>query len=86
MRWDEFARLRPDLASAGTELLYQCGVRLAFLATIRADGGPRAHPMCPVLTDEGLFPRPTHVTWRSSEVEPRRIVEGRTTGELGRPG
>jgi hypothetical protein len=177
MRWDEFARLRPDLASAGTELLYQFGVGLAFLATIRADGGPRAHPVCPVLTDEGLFafivpspkredldrdgrywlhsfpadqnedafsvrgiaarvddrevrtaltrryieerpdldltpdtladqalfefdvegclltrttghgdPRPTHVTWRSSEVEPRRIVEGRTTGELGRPG
>ena len=45
--WDEFQRLRPDLAEAGRRLLYQFGVGLGFLATIRVDGGPRLHPMCP---------------------------------------
>jgi hypothetical protein len=55
VRWGEFASLRPDLADAGRLLLYQYGVGLAFLATTRDDGGPRVHPMCPLLTDDGLF-------------------------------
>ena len=55
MEWSAFAAVRPDLATAGRELFYQHGVGLGFLATVRADGGPRLHPMCPVLTDEGLF-------------------------------
>jgi hypothetical protein len=55
VRWAEFASLRPDLADAGRGLLYQFGVGLAFLATSRTDGGPRVHPMCPLLTDEGLY-------------------------------
>ena len=53
--WGEFERLRPDLAEAGRALLYQFGVGLAFLGTVRIDGGPRLHPMCPVLTQEGLY-------------------------------
>ena len=52
--WREFSALRPDLADAGKQLLYQFGVGLAFLGTVRADGGPRLHPFCPVL-DDGLF-------------------------------
>jgi len=35
--WDEFQRLRPDLAEAGRRLLYQFGVGLAFLATARRE-------------------------------------------------
>ena len=54
LSWDEFQRLRPDLAEAGRWLLYQFGVGLAFLATVRADGGPRLHPMCPLVADEAL--------------------------------
>jgi hypothetical protein len=53
--WPEFAALRPDLAEAGRALLYQFGVGLGFLATTRADGGPRVHPMCPILTEVGMF-------------------------------
>ncbi len=53
--WGEFSRLRPDLAEPGRALLYQVGVGLAFLATTRPDGGPRVHPMCPLLTDESAF-------------------------------
>jgi hypothetical protein len=46
LRWADFQRVRPDLAEAGRRLLYQFGVGLAFLATVRADGGPRLHPRC----------------------------------------
>src|SRR6266851_903224 len=54
-RWSEFAAERPDLAEAGKGLLYQFGVGLAFLGTVRPDGGPRLHPICPVLVDDRLF-------------------------------
>jgi hypothetical protein len=53
--WGELRAARPDLAEAGTALLYQFGVGLGFLATVRKDGGPRVHPMCPLLTDDGLY-------------------------------
>jgi hypothetical protein len=43
------------LADAGRALFYQFGVGLAFLATIRPDGGPRVHPVCPYLTDDELY-------------------------------
>ena len=36
-------------------LLYQFGVGLAFLATVRRDGGPRVHPMCPLIHQGGLY-------------------------------
>jgi hypothetical protein len=49
LSWDQFAAARPDLASAGQDLLYQFGTGLGFLSTVRADGGPRLHPICPVL-------------------------------------
>jgi hypothetical protein len=55
VRWAEFASFRSDLADAGRKLLYQYGVGLAFLATSRADGGPRVHPMCPLLTEDELY-------------------------------
>ncbi len=55
LSWNEFAALRPDLAQPGRALLYQLGVGLAYMATTRPDGGPRVHPMCPVLHDAGLF-------------------------------
>jgi hypothetical protein len=55
LTWAEFAHARPDLAEAGRRLLYQFGVGLGFLATVRADGGPRLQPMCPLLTDDALL-------------------------------
>jgi hypothetical protein len=53
--WSEFQEQRPDLASAGRDLLYRVGVGLAFLGTVRVDGGPRLNPMCPVLADDRVF-------------------------------
>jgi len=53
--WAEFEADRPDLAGAGRALLYQFGVGLAFLATVRRDGGPRVHPMCPIIHGGGMY-------------------------------
>jgi hypothetical protein len=55
LTWKEFAEARPDLAEAGRELLYPVPVGLAFLGTVRKDGGPRMHPMCPVIANENLY-------------------------------
>ena len=55
VRWGELTAKRPDLASAGRDLLYQFGVGLAFMSTVRHDGGPRLHPICPLLTDTGIY-------------------------------
>lgn len=53
--WKEFAAALPDLAQKGEEQLFQYGVGLAFLATVREDGAPRLHPVCPVLSDSHLY-------------------------------
>jgi hypothetical protein len=55
LSWPAFARARPDLADAGRALLYQYGVGLAFLATVDRYRGPRTHPVCPLIADDGLF-------------------------------
>jgi hypothetical protein len=43
------------MAAAGRKLIYQFGVGLGYLATIRKDGGPRLHPFCPVIHSGGLY-------------------------------
>jgi hypothetical protein len=53
--WREFNQREPNLAAQGQSLLYQHGVGLAFLATVRPDGRPRVHPMCPLVSDQGMF-------------------------------
>jgi hypothetical protein len=53
--WSEFAAEAPALAAAIRELLHQYGRGMAYLATVRKDGGPRLHPVSPIVTDEGLY-------------------------------
>src|SRR5690349_19533931 len=53
--WSEFAVAEPRLALAIQELVHQYGPGLGYLATVRADGGPRVHPVSPVITDTGLY-------------------------------
>lgn len=55
LNWGNFREIRPDLAEAGKALFYQFSVGLAFLGTVRSDGGPRMHPMCPVIVNDGLY-------------------------------
>jgi hypothetical protein len=54
-RWLEFAAVEPRLAEIIRGLLYQYGPGLAYLATVRADGGPRVHPVSPVISGAGLY-------------------------------
>ena len=53
--WSDFAAAAPDLAEVGQRQLTQFGVGLAFLATVRVDGAPRLHPVCPVVSHGRLF-------------------------------
>jgi len=53
--WNDFEARAPEMAAAGKKLLYQFGVGLAFLATVRKDGAPRLHPICPTVVDGGLY-------------------------------
>jgi hypothetical protein len=52
--WTEFERLQPALAAAGRAQFYHFGIGLGFLATIRPGGGPRVHPVCPIVSPAGL--------------------------------
>jgi Pyridoxamine 5'-phosphate oxidase len=53
--WSDFAAAEPTLASAIRRLVHQSGPGLGYLATVRRDGGPRVHPVSPVVTDDGLY-------------------------------
>ncbi len=53
--WSEFAAAEPALAAGIRALLQQYGPGMGYLATVRANGGPRVHPVSPVITDEGLY-------------------------------
>lgn len=53
--WSEFAAAEPTLAAAIRALLQQYGPGMGYLATVRPDGGPRVHPVSPVITDTGLY-------------------------------
>jgi hypothetical protein len=53
--WADFAAAEPRLAFEIRELIHQYGPGLAYLATVRPDGGPRVHPVSPVVTDDGLY-------------------------------
>ncbi|HMC51366.1 MAG TPA: pyridoxamine 5'-phosphate oxidase family protein [Acidimicrobiales bacterium] len=54
-RWSGFASEAPELAASGHKLLYHYGPGLGFLATVDGDGGPRVHPVCPVIANDGLY-------------------------------
>jgi hypothetical protein len=53
--WSEFAAASPQLATGIRALLQQYGPGMGYLATVRPDGGPRVHPVSPVITNEGLY-------------------------------
>jgi hypothetical protein len=54
-RWSEFEVQAPEIAEAGRALFYGSGPGLAFLATVRRDGGPRLHPICVNIVAGGLY-------------------------------
>lgn len=50
--WSAFASREPELAAFGADRLLS---RPAYLATLRATGSPRVHPVTPVISNTGLF-------------------------------
>jgi len=53
--WPEFAAEAPWLSGAIRALVHQYGPGLGYLATVRPDGGPRVHPVSPIVTEAGLY-------------------------------
>ncbi|MCH7488128.1 MAG: pyridoxamine 5'-phosphate oxidase family protein [Chloroflexi bacterium] len=51
--WAEFAKSAPEMAEVGLKLLERFG--LAYLGTVRRDGAPRLHPVCPFIAQGRLF-------------------------------
>src|SRR5258708_10344884 len=78
VRWKEFAPDEGDLAERGRSLLFHGpGIGPAFLATVRKDGAPRLHPVCPVLSNDRLVVLVTPAS-------PTRHALVRTAGTLFR--
>lgn len=52
MDWKDMAAANPELAGFGE---HRFASQVAYLATVRPDGGPRVHPVTPILADGRLF-------------------------------
>ncbi|MCE7947425.1 MAG: pyridoxamine 5'-phosphate oxidase [Chloroflexi bacterium CFX4] len=50
--WSQFEQVNPALAAFGRERLSS---RVAYLATVRADGSPRVHPVTPIIGGGRLY-------------------------------
>ena len=51
--WGELERAQPEMAALLRSLLGW--IPIAYLATVRRDGSPRVHPVCPILAGEGMY-------------------------------
>ena len=83
-KWSEFLAAAPDLANYGEHRLEG---RISYLATIRADGSPRVHPVSPFIAQGQLllYMEPTspkrHDLRRDSRYAMHASVEDNTGGE-----
>lgn len=67
--WKEFAQQAPKLAEFG-KARFDRGV--AYLGTVRPDGGPRVHPVTPIIGEElFLFMEPTSPKGQDLQRDPR---------------
>jgi hypothetical protein len=88
--WAEFEAAAPSLAAVAARLwpgitaLHRgetvaenaAGFSIAYLATVRRDGGPRLHPFCPILAVDRLFaaiPRSSPKGWDLRR-DPRCVI------------
>ncbi len=67
--WKDFAQQAPALAAFGAAR-FSSGV--AYLGTLRADGGPRVHPVTPIMGEQlFLFMEPTSPKGKDLLRDPR---------------
>jgi hypothetical protein len=64
--WAELAAAEPGLAHAGERIFR--AFTLAFLATVRADGGPRVHPVTITVHDGALYVFLVHGTPKRADL------------------
>ncbi len=72
--WHAFAEAAPEMARLGAALLDHHGI--AYIATTRADGSPRLHPVSPFFVDDWLVvatPR-TSPKMRNQLRDPRVVI------------
>jgi hypothetical protein len=72
--WQQLKEQAPDLASAAHELWQRHGIM--YLATIRADGSPRLHPVVPILANGRIFIAIAQASpkWRDLCRDPRCVL------------
>lgn len=72
--WAQLETEAPELASAGRALWVEHGIM--YLATVRADGSPRLHPVVPLLADGDVFVAIADASpkWRDLRREPRSVL------------
>jgi pyridoxine/pyridoxamine 5'-phosphate oxidase len=80
MSWRALEEAAPELAAFGPERLHD---RVAYLATLKADGSPRLHPVRPIVTAGRLFvfTETTSPKVRDLERDPRYALHGTATGD-----
>lgn len=67
--WKEIARQAPEMAEFGKA---RFASEVAYLGTLRPDGGPRVHPVTPILGEElFLFMEPTSPKGKDLQRDPR---------------
>lgn len=70
--WKEFAEQAPELAAFGKA---RFASEVAYLATVRPDGGPRVHPVTPIVGEQlFLFMEPTSPKGKDLQREPRYML------------
>jgi hypothetical protein len=73
--WADFAAANAGLATHGRDRLHG---RVCYLATVRADGSPRVHPVTPDITATALyvFMEPTSPKGHDLRRDPRYALHG----------
>lgn len=80
--WAEFAKQAPELAAFGAERIG--GNRVAYLGTLRPDGGPRVHPVTPILGEQLFrFMEPTSPKGNDLQRDPRYSLHGTVEDSSG---
>ena len=79
--WTEFEQQAPELAAFG-KARFQSGV--AYLGTLRADGGPRVHPVTPIIGEQlFLFMEPTSPKGKDLQRDPRYTLHSSVENSSG---
>ncbi len=80
MSWQTLADAAPELAAFGAERLHD---QVAYLATVKADGSPRLHPVRPVVSVMRLFVfmEATSPKVRDLERDPRYALHATATSD-----